>query len=79
MVYVSECISKKRVIDNSDNCDLPLQYICEELEVGSSSVVMVPSLYDPSGNGGPTMSLQVLPRNRCTPSIPPVLHVFESL
>uniref|UniRef100_A0A0A9EIG3 EMB2369 (EMBRYO DEFECTIVE 2369) n=1 Tax=Arundo donax TaxID=35708 RepID=A0A0A9EIG3_ARUDO len=25
------------------------------------------------------MSLQVLPRNRCTPSIPPVLHVFESL
>ena len=25
------------------------------------------------------MSLHVLPRNRCTPSIPPVLHVFESL
>lgn len=40
---------------------------------------MVPSLYDPSGNCGPTMSLHVLPRNRCTPSIPPVLHVLESL
>jgi len=42
-------------------------------------VAIDPSLYDPSGKGEPTISLQVLPRNRCTPSIPPVLHVFESL
>lgn len=48
-------------------------------EVGSSSIVTVPSLNDPLGKGGPTINLQVLPRDRWTPSIPPVLQVFESL
>lgn len=48
-------------------------------KVGLSLVATVPVLYDPSGKEGPTISLQVLARNLCTPSIPPVLHVLESL
>ena len=47
--------------------------------VGSSSTDTVLSLNVPSDKGEPTMSLQVLPKNRCTPSMPLVLHVFESL
>lgn len=47
--------------------------------VGSSSVATVPPLKDPSAEGGPTISLQVLPKNLWTPSIPLVFHCFESL
>lgn len=47
--------------------------------VGSSSIATVPSLNVPSGEGEPAISLQVLPKNRWTPSIPLVFQVFESL
>lgn len=47
--------------------------------VGSSSVTTVPSLNVPSAEGGPTISLQVLPKNLWTPSMPLVFHCFESL
>lgn len=47
--------------------------------VGSSSVTTVPSLKDPSDCGEPMTSLHVLAKKRCTPSIPLVFQVFESL
>uniref|UniRef100_A0A2P2MC21 Uncharacterized protein n=1 Tax=Rhizophora mucronata TaxID=61149 RepID=A0A2P2MC21_RHIMU len=52
---------------------------CSCSKVGSPSSVTVLPWKVSLDEGKPMISLQVLPKNRYTPSIPLVLHVFESL